>query len=624
MSSLPDLSGIGGSNSDDIDVSNIDISDDSQDEDQEEQGKTPMNSRRSSAMLNDFLDEIEFDNSTPPAPTPPLPPRTKPSKPLKPPKSSKPKINRKSQEITAEALDNFFDDVMVSNTPKKKSEDDIMDVLAREGRREVVSGGRDWIDSVFDEAEEESFVRKEIETIEAPPGVDPFVFASLPYEMQKEQREIYERERQDRELAQRLAKEEQQHSAKKKKKKKKKVKRTGLKPPPGVDPTTFSALPVDIQREVIEAHRGRGSQVEETIVKPTNVQCPFCKSIISIPFGSRLATCPECDQTVAAPSVERGRSTISCIHCSTEMRVPRGAREAVCPTCWKKTPVRRDSEVSTVGLQQQQQQQQQQQLQNNNTTRTSESRVKMTRIKNVPVMYKQLDKRRRQLLEPLSSSLKGYVECVLWRSGSEFRMYLIEHDEENDISSHRFLLSGKSDMFTRGLNLIISMSPDASRESAAYIGKCRGDTNQQRYCLYDSGLAPKNAPKQYIHDVDASVILRKQLADIYYILPHTKGGTRKMIVLLPKPETRWTPTGNDDSMLAAYNRGDTSKLFVLNRALWAFKESTKNFTLLWNGRQRVMAFGKVAKDQFRIMMKHPFSYVQAFALCVSACVAKIG
>ena len=122
----------------------------------------------------------------------------------------------------------------------------------------------------------------------------------------------------------------------------------------------------------------------------------------------------------------------------------------------------------------------------------------MTRIKNVPVMYKQLDKRRRQLLEPLSSSLKGYVECVLWRSGSEFRMYLIEHDEENDISSHRFLLSGKSDMFTRGLNLIISMSPDASRESAAYIGKCRGDTNQQRYCLYDSGLAPKNAPKQYV------------------------------------------------------------------------------------------------------------------------------
>ena len=38
-----------------------------------------------------------------------------------------------------------------------------------------------------------------------------------------------------------------------------------------------------------------------------------------------------------------------------------------------------------------------------------------------------------------------------------------------------------------------------------------------------------------------------------------------MIVLLPKPKTRWTPTGNDDSMLAAYNRGDTSKLFVLNR-----------------------------------------------------------
>ena len=37
------------------------------------------------------------------------------------------------------------------------------------------------------------------------------------------------------------------------------------------------------------------------------MQCPFCKSIISIPFGSRLATCPECDQTVAAPSVEGGR-----------------------------------------------------------------------------------------------------------------------------------------------------------------------------------------------------------------------------------------------------------------------------------------------------------------------------
>ena len=77
-----------------------------------------------------------------------------------------------------------------------------------------------------------------------PPGVDPFVFASLPYEMQKEQREIYERERQDREFAQRLAKEEQTNSAKKKKKKKKKkTTTTGLTPPPGVDITTFSALP---------------------------------------------------------------------------------------------------------------------------------------------------------------------------------------------------------------------------------------------------------------------------------------------------------------------------------------------------------------------------------------------
>jgi len=47
-------------------------------------------------------------------------------------------------------------------------------------------------------------------------------------------------------------------------------------------------------------------------------------------------------------------------------------------------------------------------------------------------------------------------------------MYLIEHDEETDVSSHRFLLCGKRDMFARGLNLIISMSPDANRENAAY------------------------------------------------------------------------------------------------------------------------------------------------------------
>jgi hypothetical protein len=164
-----------------------------------------------------------------------------------------------------------------------------------------------------------------------------------------------------------------------------------------------------------------------------------------------------------------------------------------------------------------------------------------------------------------------------------------------------------------------------------YIGKLRGDTSQQRYCLYDSGLAPKNAPKQYMYDRDASVILRQQLADIYYILPHAKDGVRKMIVLLPKPSSRWAPKDENDSMLSSYNRGDMSKLLVLNRdvddsgALWAFKPSTKNFTLLWNGwtgRQRVMAFGKVAKDQFRIMFKHPFSFVQAFALSVSACVAK--
>lgn len=291
---------------------------------------------RSSAMLNEFLDEIEFD-------TPPLPPRTttssksfkppkppKSSKPIKPPKSSKPKVNRrKSQEITSEALDTFFDDMMISNENDKKNDsrashsnansntNDIMDTLAKEGRQETTN--RDWIDSVFHDKDEEdaTFVRKEIKTIEPPPGVDPFVFASLPYEMQKEQREIYERERQDREFAQRLAKEEQTNSAKKKKKKEKKTTTTGLTPPPGVDITTFSALPLDIQREVIEAHRGREEEVEEMRRKPTNVQCPFCKSIISIPFGSRLATCPECDQTVAAPSVEGGRLTISCIHCKS-------------------------------------------------------------------------------------------------------------------------------------------------------------------------------------------------------------------------------------------------------------------------------------------------------------------
>ena len=193
------------------------------------------------------------------------------------------------------------------------------------------------------------------------------------------------------------------------------------------------------------------------------------------------------------------------------MRVPKGSREAVCPTCWKKTPVRQNSSsVSQNNRQNNSAAVRLQQQQYDNMTNSN--RVERVN-KHAPVLHKQLDKRRRQLLEPISSSLKGYVECVLWRSGSEFRMYLIEHDEENDISSHRFLLSGKSDMFTRGLNLIISMSPDASRESAAYIGKCRGDTNQQRYCLYDSGLAPKNAPRQYVVSLSLEHSLEKKTSN---------------------------------------------------------------------------------------------------------------
>jgi len=199
MSSLPDLSGIRRSSNyedDDLDVSNISLSEDSQEEETTTTTTTThLKSRRSSAMLNSFLDDIQFDNDDDEQQgLPPLPPRnTKPAKPprstkpIKPPKSSKPKL-KKPQEITSEALDSFFEDVDRTSTSisRRYSNEDIMETLAKEGRREmsgreVDDNSGDWIDSMFSEEEEDEIVRRKIETIEPPPGVDPFVFASLPY-----------------------------------------------------------------------------------------------------------------------------------------------------------------------------------------------------------------------------------------------------------------------------------------------------------------------------------------------------------------------------------------------------------------------------------------------------------
>ena len=82
-------------------------------------------------------------------------------------------------------------------------------------------------------------------------------------------------------------------------------------------------------------------------------------------------------------------------------------------------------------------------------------------------------------------------------------------------------------MFVRGLNLAISMSPDARKDSPGYIGKLRGDVSQLRYVVYDDGLSPKDAPKS-ITAKERARHLRQQLADVSYtIVPGPKKTTTR-------------------------------------------------------------------------------------------------
>eukprot|EP00940_MAST-03C_sp_MAST-3C-sp2_P001944 g1944.t1 len=512
--------------------------------------------------------------------------------------------------------------------------------------------------------------------VRPPPGVDPAIFASLPVDVQREQRELYERE-EERRRKNREIEERDRAIAKKMSdmdlldtprdatsvaaptsstKESTPIPRSssGLRAPKGVDPHVFSGLPLDIQREVIAAHRRDGAPTVrspaqgDTSPSPTmsnrRVQCPYCKAIIPLKKDANYVSCPDCRQTVAAPkSSSTAQRRVVCGHCSAAMRIPADAKEAVCPRCWKMvnltlsgadshgnvaspSPPRTDDDPAVTSTA--------------TPTRTDFS----ARSYAVPIRSRDsgATRRRSQLMCPLNKAHSGLVECALWRinGGKEFRMYLIENRDSDGAGGgdaagavdHQLLLSGKSDMFVRGLNLAISMSPDARKDSPGYIGKLRGDVSQLRYVVYDDGLSPKDAPKS-ITAKERARHLRQQLADVSYtIVPGPKKTTtRAMTVLIPKSSAdgrtwkHWTPMDDADTMKSAYDRGEWRGLSVLSRdeddsgVLWAFKPSTKNFTLVDNEqRKRVLAFGKVAKDQFRVMLRHPLSYFQAFAICVSA------
>merc|ERR1719188_2103444 len=208
------------------------------------------------------------------------------------------------------------------------------------------------------------------------------------------------------------------------------------------------------------------------------------------------------------------------------------------------------------------------------------------------------------------------------------------------------MMTAKKQKHNKTSNYWISMSKTDSgnKESQAFLGKLRSNFLGLEFTAYGSGMNPAKMDKN-ITPAHAIQLARQELITVQYssaLWGSKPRGPRKMSVVLPKVQ----PSGErlicrtlhpeTEGLLALLKSGTSNLIetytnkppkwneqigaFVLNFNKRVTQASVKNFQLVNSEDPDTvyLQFGRVGKDVFNMDFRHPFSPMQAFAVCLSS------
>jgi len=224
------------------------------------------------------------------------------------------------------------------------------------------------------------------------------------------------------------------------------------------------------------------------------------------------------------------------------------------------------------------------------------------------------------------------IQCYILRSKNKkvYQVYLKETDEAIMSASKR---KGKATSNYR----IFDVENPPNTLDAPYIAKLRANFQGTQFVIFDGGKNPMRANKNR-----PDTQIRSELCAVTYepnIFGHR--GPRKMGVYLPKLNEKGVPhkfpaEGQKSAILRRKKCGDLSELSVLLNRSPKWNEQVKAYVLNFNGRVTeasvknfqlvsvnddnnvLLQFGRVGTDKFTMDFKHPFTPLQAFAICLSS------
>lgn len=284
---------------------------------------------------------------------------------------------------------------------------------------------------------------------------------------------------------------------------------------------------------------------------------------------------------------------------------------------------------------------------------------------------------RREFLTSPCPKEVGIIQCYIRRHKAgakkslfpEYRVYLKEGDT--------FLLTSKKRKNKKTANYLISMGRnDFDKASDNIVGKLRSNFLGTDFQIYDAGRNPNNSTAYF--DERTDVPIRSELGAVVYSSNLIGSrGPRQMQVCINriddntgKPTKAWQPAHRDEEMIQCFKHRIPAALrhlvvlenkepqwnedlgaHVLNFNGRVTQASVKNFQLIdkssahhhnegrldkrgTNGGDStskrsdgkdavVLQFGRVAKDEFTLDFQWPMSPVQAFAIALSSCDAKL-
>lgn len=284
--------------------------------------------------------------------------------------------------------------------------------------------------------------------------------------------------------------------------------------------------------------------------------------------------------------------------------------------------------------------------------------------------------RRREFVTSPCPKETGIIQCYIRRHKAgakkslfpEYRVYLKEGDT--------FLLTSKKRKNKKTANYLISMGRnDFDKASDNIVGKLRSNFVGTEFQIYDAGRNPNNNTAYF--DERTDVPIRSELGAVVYSSNLIGSrGPRQMQVCINrvnddtgKPTKAWQPAHRDEEMIQCFKHRVPAALrhlvvlenkepqwnedlgaHVLNFNGRVTQASVKNFQLIdkssahhhnegrldkrgincgdnkskSNGKEHVvLQFGRVAKDEFTLDFQWPMSPVQAFAIALSSCDAKL-